>query len=1454
MKNLSFSRWLVCVLLPALSFVWGSGVQAQPVKLADAPLATEAKVPPTIVMVADDSGSMASTYPSDTLVNTQYACVEPGPTPTYAQATASYPWLTAAAQVSFPTYSSYYPTYVYSTLANACPNQKCCTMIPTGGFSDGTNYVVQLSEGICQNGQPPMMAAAFNGLAYNPLIDYVPPKRGNASAAQFPIFDNTSGAGHGLWTNVSWQAPSGITAWDQYKGSPMAVNLVTQRCYYTTAQYNALNNDYLRGTSSGWQSQVGFAASGANAYSVPVHYYRTNVKWCKTTRASTAFNNFANPGTINSPAGGGAVTMTNCQDSYDQTAGYIYPYYYSPSGVNDATKANNQTTPAFDLVVLNLSTPSAPKINMVQNGVVSTGLTSISHPYFDAATGTMKTITRTAAQEVTNYANWAAYYRNRVAATKTSASIAFVDAIPDGAGGTGCNPTSPKLFPRVGFMSISPYGSYPLGQAKGFTVYDFCGSSNRENFTSKLLAYTSYSDTPLREAFNDVGNRFYTDNNNTLVKYACQRSNVILFTDGMWNGTSLGTTTNYDGATLTAKLPDLDLASPPTPAAGTPVYSAYGGGPLPAVGGRWPDPIRDYKNTGPTNTTLADLALQYWMTPLGGASVDNSESAPKPYIKNTRKVASTARDPATWPHLNFYGMGFGVRGTLPLSDQAATLSQMGSGTSPQIYAWPTPAPSGPTAVDDLWHATVNGFGSFVAAQSTEEFSVGLKKILTEILNTGGARSGVALPSPVISSGGYTYSPSFEAGWTGDIIRRSINSSGVESAIPGQKSAAGNLADLLTPTVAIPEPWKTARQVFTTNWNGNKVSMANVDTFTATPFTATGLSTAMLANLGSTSTQQVNVVAYLRGRRSAEGDAIGQFRMRGPGPLGDIVNAGPVVVTTPYCETGPCDYNETDNPGYQAFYNKYQNRNTMVYAAANDGMLHAFDEKLNEKWAYIPSDILYRSQADAGIVNLTFQESDLITPFTHYFYVDATPRAADVFFNTNDSWETMLVGGLGKGGTSYYALRVTDAGALANEAATASDKVRWEFTHNNMGYTYGRAILTKTKADDWGYDSGDSTKARWMAILPSGYNNGSGSGQPKNGDGKGHLFFVDAETGELMNNGSSGDVVTPEGSQSMPLGLVAIGSYTEDYTNQLATTVYGGDQVGNFWRFNLESTHRSDWVKQNDPVVGGVQKMATLKDSTGNNQWVTTEPWPQLDSSATPNRWVFVGTGGFRNENDLLSKTGHTFYAFRDGGQTTTDKNIVNRDARSSASSCGTSGAGPCGLEPVTGTYLTYANGTPPPARQTDNGWYEDLPTSTKPTEGSYHITVNPIEAFGVVVYVANKYTGGLVAGTGSGAGVDPCTDAAFSGKIYARDFVTGASVLRNSGGALVANIDVDGGIADAVILDTGKTDASGNHEYAIGVTSMASKRLILAGFFQVERGSANRAPIRTNIRYININQ
>ena len=81
-------------------------------------------------------------------------------------------------------------------------------------------------------------------------------------------------------------------------------------------------------------------------------------------------------------------------------------------------------------------------------------------------------------------------------------------------------------------------------------------------------------------------------------------------------------------------------------------------------------------------------------------------------------------------------------------------------------------------------------------------------------------------------------------------------------------------------------------------------------------------------------------------------------------------------------------------------------------------------------------------------------------FRHRYYVDATPTVADV--RIGGAWKTILVGGLGKGGNSYYAIDVTVPGSPTTETESdIASKVMWEFTNPDLGHTYPEPWLNET---------------------------------------------------------------------------------------------------------------------------------------------------------------------------------------------------------------------------------------------------------------------------------------------------------------------------------------------------------------------------------------------------------
>ena len=164
-----------------------------------------------------------------------------------------------------------------------------------------------------------------------------------------------------------------------------------------------------------------------------------------------------------------------------------------------------------------------------------------------------------------------------------------------------------------------------------------------------------------------------------------------------------------------------------------------------------------------------------------------------------------------------------------------------------------------------------------------------------------------------------------------------------------------------------------------------------------------------------------LIAFLRGQYGLEDEPTNTtrlFRNRETldlqqAPLGDIVNTQPVYVRKP-----PFKYTDA---GYAAFVAANANRKAVVYAGANDGMLHAFDATSDsaavdpgaELWAYVPS----------FVVRDMYKLADATYETNHRFFVDGPITVGDAYNGT--AWKTILVGGLGRGGRGFYALDVTD---------------------------------------------------------------------------------------------------------------------------------------------------------------------------------------------------------------------------------------------------------------------------------------------------------------------------------------------------------------------------------------------------------------------------------------------
>jgi Tfp pilus tip-associated adhesin PilY1 len=131
--------------------------------------------------------------------------------------------------------------------------------------------------------------------------------------------------------------------------------------------------------------------------------------------------------------------------------------------------------------------------------------------------------------ERSNFAIWYAYYRTRLAMTKSATSLAFT-------------PLTDTY--RVGFITVQPMQTTPangINPDKYIAISDF-DATQRSLWFSKMFSQTPFGASPAREGLARVG-RHYAGKNDLInngmtpdpLQHSCQQNFTIMTTDGYWN-------------------------------------------------------------------------------------------------------------------------------------------------------------------------------------------------------------------------------------------------------------------------------------------------------------------------------------------------------------------------------------------------------------------------------------------------------------------------------------------------------------------------------------------------------------------------------------------------------------------------------------------------------------------------------------------------------------------------------------------------------------------------------------------------------------------------------------------------------------------------------------------------------------------------------------------------------
>ena len=367
----------------------------------------------------------------------------------------------------------------------------------------------------------------------------------------------------------------------------------------------------------------------------------------------------------------------------------------------------------------------------------------------------------------------------------------------------------------------------------------------------------------------------------------------------------------------------------------------------------------------------------------------------------------------------------------------------------------------------------------------------------------------------VTKGNFVYQSTFEYAknmqWKGSLKKYKLNSNGSFGAVQ----------------------WDAADKLNNKNASSRKIWTTGISTSGTNNFSTSyrdDLKSLLFPSQSPTNTEVENLINFIRGTDVYDQDSDNN-KTESIHKLADIYHSELVIVGKP---EAPANDDGTINSqmkdSYYRLQNNYNNfkngstcggpcvnRKEIIYAGANNGILHAFESSNGEElWGYIPPNVLG---------NLEKIPSSKANSTNAIYGVDGSPVVKDIFFDdtpndgsTNPRWRTILLGALGAGGHGLYALDVTDpdnpthlfainhdgtqqvvqhwdVDGNKNEFGYRSGNIDPQYDYRKLGETWSTPRIIRIKV---------SGKDKWVAVFGGGYN---GAVNPNYGSA---VFIIDLE--------------------------------------------------------------------------------------------------------------------------------------------------------------------------------------------------------------------------------------------------------------------------------------------------------------------------------------------------------
>ena len=387
---------------------------------------------------------------------------------------------------------------------------------------------------------PPTYAAQFNTIYYNPLFTYNPGKDGGG--ADLPTYDNS--AADRLWKAVkvnpyvSNNTVDLVTEWPEpvycsNSGSTPTDNSECRRNGYDSAGTTLLTSFRYSSASAATNGTYGWPIGTGSGdfrfvrmrFGVPHYFTILPREYCADINLTDCM------------LAGGTPTAPVAPNATHTIPAPVR--YCTSSALANQDGAVTLGTPASCQSKIDSGHQFVRYGTFVRTDIVST---TASYPRAASRTDCTGGVGPTGCsfqEEMTNFANWFAYYHTRMQTMKSAAGRVFA--------------TMDDRY-RIGFVTINASSSAKYLKIDKFDV------THKADWYTKFYAQTPGGFTPLRQALSRVGRHYagQTDGINSFMpdeplQYSCQQNFTLLTTDGYWNSSGgvkeNGTTTmdNQDG-------------------------------------------------------------------------------------------------------------------------------------------------------------------------------------------------------------------------------------------------------------------------------------------------------------------------------------------------------------------------------------------------------------------------------------------------------------------------------------------------------------------------------------------------------------------------------------------------------------------------------------------------------------------------------------------------------------------------------------------------------------------------------------------------------------------------------------------------------------------------------------------------------------------------------------------